>query len=96
MLAALAIAALTLVMGFEVYSGAARLGHRLEMETAAHMLARALMAGDTAPSGEVGQFRWTMARSPAGLRQLRIDWPDGRGLVLFRSESPPPTVEGTP
>lgn len=50
----------------------------------------------TGPTGEAGQFRWTMARGQTGARQLQIDWPDGRGLVLSRRDSPPSIAESPP
>lgn len=95
-LAALAIAALTVVMVLDVFSGTARLGHRLEMETEARMLARGLMAGNADTAGEAGPFSWTLARSQTGVRRLEIDWPDAPGLVLSRLDSLTAIVESTP
>ena len=95
-LAALTIAALTLGMVMEVFSGAARLGHRIEMQTAARMLARAVLADSTSTSGTAGQFHWQVERDTAGTRRLWIDWAGGAGLTLTRMEAAPAIADATP
>lgn len=95
-LAALTIAALTLGMVMQVFSGAARLGHRLEMQTAARMLARAVLADSTSSSGTTGQFHWQVKRDTTGARQLWIDWANGAGLTLTRMDAAPAITDATP
>lgn len=99
-LAALTIAALTLGMVMQVFSGAARLGHRLEMQTAARMLARAVLADSTSTStstsGTTGQFHWQVKRDTTGARQLWIDWANGAGLTLTRMDAAPAITDATP
>lgn len=88
-LAALTIAALTLGMVMQVFSGAAQLGHRLEMQTAARMLARAVLADSSSTSGTTGQFHWQIKGDPTVTRQLWIDWAGGAGLTLTRMDAAP-------
>ncbi len=86
-LAALTITALTLGMVVNVFSGVARLGHRLEMQTTARMLARAVLADGTAHSDALGQFHWQIQRDKSGARQLWINWPNSTGFSLTRMDS---------
>jgi hypothetical protein len=95
-LAALTIAALTLGMVMQVFSGAARLGHRLEMQTSARMLARAVLADNTSTSGITGQFHWQVKRDTTGARQLWIEWANGASLTLTRMDAAPATTDAMP
>lgn len=88
-LAALTIAALTLTMVMQVFSSAARLGHRIEMQTAARMLARGVLADPTTARGSAGQFRWQVAHDASGARLLSISGPNGAGLTLTRMDGAP-------
>jgi len=68
--AARTIAARQSGVGMQWFSGASRLGHRVETETAARMLARAVLADSTGTSGTSGQFHWQVKRDTTGARQL--------------------------
>lgn len=95
-LAALTIAALMLGMVMQVFSGAARFGHRLEMQTAARMLARAVLADSSSTGGTTGQFHWHVKHDATGARQLLIEWAGGTGLTLTRMDAAPASLGATP
>ena len=89
-LAALVIAAMSIVLAFQLFDTSARVSARVVRETAARDLARTLLAQQASGEGRAGNLHWQAQASTLGprLRQRRvaIDWPGGPVLQWDRLE----------
>ncbi len=82
-LAALAIAALTLVGAMEVMGQGMRVSTRLVNETAARDLVRRVLAEGVAGQGTSGRLGWSAVQQTGAL-QVVVGWPGG-GLAVVEA-----------
>lgn len=90
MLAALTIAAMTIVAALTLFTQSARVNDRMIKETAARDLARTLFATGQVGRGQAGALAWAATLSPPDqglvLHQVAVTWTGGPQITLTRLE----------
>ena len=90
MLAALTIAALTIVAALQLFTQSARVNDRMIKETAARDLARHLLATGEVGRGQAGLLFWVAAQSRPDqgliIHQVAVTWTGGPQIAVTRIE----------